>query len=122
MPIALKRAYEPPAAADGYRVLVDRLWPRGLRRDAAQLDDWLKEAAPSEGLRRWFHAHPAQWGEFRRRYLTELKSQRETLRRLARHAQWDRVTLVYAASDRQHNNAVVLRQYLALLKVEDAAG
>jgi uncharacterized protein YeaO (DUF488 family) len=122
MPIALKRAYEPPAAADGYRVLVDRLWPRGLRRDAAQLDDWLKEAAPSEGLRRWFHAHPAQWGEFRRRYLTELKSQREALRRLARHARRDRVTLVYAASDRQHNNAVVLRQYLALLKVEDTAG
>lgn len=122
MPIALKRAYEPPAAADGYRVLVDRLWPRGLRRDAAQLDDWLKEAAPSEGLRRWFHAHPAQWGEFRRRYLTELKSRRETLRQLARQAQRDRVTLVYAASDRQHNNAVVLRQYLALLKVEDAAG
>lgn len=122
MPIALKRAYEPPAAADGYRVLVDRLWPRGLRRDAAQLDDWLKEAAPSEGLRRWFHAHPAQWGEFRRRYLTELKAQRAALRRLAQHARRGTVTLVYAASDRQHNNAVVLRQYLALLKVEDAAG
>jgi uncharacterized protein YeaO (DUF488 family) len=115
MSIALKRAYAPPAAGDGYRVLVDRLWPRGVKRGTARLDEWLKEAAPSEALRQWFHAHPEQWGEFRRRYLAELKTQRERLRPLAQRARSETVTLVFAAHDAAHNNAVVLRQYLALL-------
>lgn len=116
MSIHLKRAYEAPGAGDGYRVLVDRLWPRGLRREAAQLDDWLKEVSPSDELRHWFHAHPQQWDEFRRRYLSELKQYREQLRMLAQLARTSPLTLVYASRDEKHNNAVVLRQYLQLLK------
>ncbi|MFA5628124.1 MAG: DUF488 family protein [Thiohalomonadaceae bacterium] len=115
MAIELKRAYEEPAATDGYRVLVDRLWPRGVKRKSAQLDDWLKDVAPSDELRHWFHANPSEWGEFRHRYLAELKSLRERLRPLALKARQETVTLVYASSDQQHNNAVVLRQYLQRL-------
>lgn len=116
MKILLKRAYDPPAAGDGYRVLVDRLWPRGLKRETARLDEWLKEAAPSAALRRWFHAHPEQWDEFRRRYRAELKERHALLHPLAARARDGSVTLVYAARDSAHNNAVVLQQYLAALE------
>lgn len=116
MSISLKRAYDPPATGDGYRVLVDRLWPRGLKRETARLDEWLKEAAPSDALRKWFHAHPEQWDEFRHRYRAELKQQHALLRPLAARARDGSVTLVYAARDTAHNNAVVLQQYLATLK------
>jgi uncharacterized protein YeaO (DUF488 family) len=116
MPIALKRVYDKPASKDGYRVLVDRLWPRGISKDEARLDEWMKEVAPSDQLRKWFHSDRSCWNEFRRRYLSELKSHREKLRRLARRADSQRVTLLFSATDEKHNNAVVLSQYLKMLK------
>ncbi len=117
MPIALKRAYEKAAPKDGYRVLVDRIWPRGISKEEARLSLWMKESAPSDALRKWFHSDPSRWSGFRRRYLSELKSHRETLRLLARRARSERVTLVYGASDEEHNNAVVVMQYLKMLGV-----
>lgn len=110
----LRRAYDPPQAADGFRVLVDRLWPRGLRREDARVDLWLREAAPSDGLRRWFGHDPAKWEEFRRRYREELRSSPalEELRVLARRARRETVTLLFAARDEAHNNAVVLAEFL----------
>lgn len=111
MKILIKRAYEAPAARDGTRVLVDRLWPRGLTKDAARIDEWLKEVAPSTALRRWFGHEPAKFDEFRRRYRKELQGRAawEQLEALARSGT---LTLVYSARDEQHNNAVVLRQLL----------
>jgi len=113
--IALKRAYDDPSPQDGYRVLVDRLWPRGISKETARLDAWPKEVAPTVELRKWFHADRSRWGEFRRRYLAELKAHREQLRPLAERARDGRVTLVYSANDEERNNAVVLRQYLRML-------
>ena len=115
MSLALKRAFEAPAPEDGHRVLVDRLWPRGVAKADARIDDWPKEVAPSDALRKAFHAGEPGWGEFRRRYLRELKAHRETLRPLAERAAREPVTLVFAARDERHNNAVVLAQYLAML-------
>ncbi|RRQ21847.1 DUF488 domain-containing protein [Thiohalobacter thiocyanaticus] len=115
MSVAVKRAYDPPAAGDGYRVLVDRLWPRGLSREQLQIDEWLRETAPSEELRRGLHGGELGWGEFRRAYLAELKAHRDALRRLAAAARQDRLTLVFGARDAAHNNAVVLMQYLKML-------
>jgi len=108
--IQLKRAYEPAAASDGYRVLVERLWPRGLRKAEAHLDEWLKDVAPSDELRRWFGHEPSRFREFRERYKRELRSDaaRATLAELARRAARQTVTLVYSAHDERHNNAVVL--------------
>ncbi len=116
MSIALKRAFEAPTPDDGYRVLVDRLWPRGVAKADARIDEWRKELAPSDALRKAFHAGELGWGEFRRRYLAELKAHREALRPLAEHAARDTVTLVFASKDVRHNNAVVLRQYLEMLR------
>ena len=110
--IKLKRAYERPASNDGVRVLVDRLWPRGVRKADAAIDHWMKEVAPSTTLRRWFGHEPARWEEFRRRYrgeLNEHQKQLNELRGLARHGG---ITLVYAARDQAHNEAVVLRDLL----------
>ncbi|MCF8234064.1 MAG: DUF488 domain-containing protein [Bacteroidales bacterium] len=116
--IKLKRIYEDPSPDDGYRVLTDRLWPRGLSKKDAEIDEWLKEEAPSDGLRKWFHDHPNRWGEFRQRYLIELKDKREELRELAEKAKYDTVTLLYASKDEEQNNAVVLKQYLRMLNAE----
>lgn len=113
--LSLKRIYESPSPRDGYRVLVDRLWPRGVSKAAAHCDAWLKEIAPSDDLRHFFGHDPARWSTFRRRYLAELRSHREELRPLAARARRSRVTLLYAAHDEQHNNAVVLAQYLKML-------
>lgn len=115
MPLELKRVYENPSPRDGYRVLVDRLWPRGVSKDAAQLDAWMKHIAPSDELRKWFHHDRQKWAEFRRRYLSELKDHREELRRLARRSRQERVTLVFGARDEERNHAVVLKQYLKML-------
>jgi len=115
MGITLKRPLEPPSETDGHRVLVDRLWPRGVTKADARIDAWPKEVAPSAALRKAFHAGELEWGEFRRGYLAELKGHRETLRPLAERAARERVTLVYAARDERHNNAVVLAQYLVML-------
>jgi uncharacterized protein YeaO (DUF488 family) len=113
--IATRRVYDAPSARDGRRVLVDRLWPRGLSKEAARLDEWARDAAPSDELRRWFHADPSRWGEFRRRYLAELKAHREALRPLAERARRGRVTLLYARSAAERNHATVLAEYLRRL-------
>ena len=108
MDVRLKRAYEPSAPSDGYRVLIDRLWPRGVSRKEARLDEWAQALAPSGELWRWFGHDPARFGEFRRRYTAELGDQEEKLRELRRRARKGPVTLVYGAHDREHNDAVVL--------------
>ena len=111
MTIQLKRAYDPPMETDGERLLVDRLWPRGLRKDAAQLSAWLKDLAPSHDLRRWFGHDPSRWLEFQERYRAELRTpEKEPLiLELAQKARQGKVTLVFAAHDISHNNAVVLK-------------
>ncbi len=110
--IWLRRAYDAPTRNDGYRVLVDRLWPRGTRRADAQLDEWCRDLAPSNELRRWFGHDPRRWAEFQRRYRVELSEHRDDVDRLAERADKHRVTLVYGARDREHNNAVVLRDVI----------
>jgi len=112
MDVRLKRAYEPAAVSDGYRVLIDRLWPRGISRDAARLDEWARELAPSGELRRWFGHDPERFAEFRRRYTAELGGQEVKLRELRRRARSGPLTLVYGAHDKEHNDAVVLAQIL----------
>lgn len=107
--IRLKRAYEPPSPEDGVRILVDRLWPRGLGKSDAAIDRWLKDLAPSNDLRRWFGHDPNKWDEFSRRYEAELSHRTELLRELREMARNGPVTLVYAARDEAHNQAVVLR-------------
>jgi uncharacterized protein YeaO (DUF488 family) len=110
--IRLKRAYEPPAANDGVRILVDHLWPRGVRKANAAINQWMKDIAPSTALRKWFGHDPARWEEFRRRYVEELGEHPEQLTRLRTLAREGRITLVYSAHDEQHNDAVVLRGVL----------
>lgn len=112
MEVKTKSAREPAAAADGERVLVDRLWPRGISREDARLDEWSKEVAPSDELRRWFAHDASRFDDFRRRYVTELHERREQLSELRRRARRGRLTLVYGARDPEHNNAVVLADVL----------
>lgn len=114
MPVEIKRAYEKPSRADGQRVLVDRLWPRGLKKENARIDHWLKNLAPSDELRKWFHVS-ANWTVFKKRYFRELSSSEasadlETLYGLM--GSHDRVTLVFASRDAEHNNAVALKELL----------
>jgi uncharacterized protein YeaO (DUF488 family) len=113
MAIQLKRIYEPAAADDGWRVLVDRVWPRGVSKTAARIDLWLKEIAPSTTLRKWFGHDPAKWAEFRERYHRELDANPEPVSELRKHARRGPVMLVYSAKDEQHNQAVALKEYLA---------
>ena len=110
--IRLKRAYDPPTADDGYRILIDRLWPRGVRKADAAIDQWAKDLAPSTELRLWFGHDPASWEEFRRRYAQELALQKEAIQALREQARNDPITLVYAAKDERCNNAVALRDFL----------
>ena len=110
--VRLKRAYERPLAGDGARVLVDRLWPRGVSKSDIAIDRWLKEVAPSSELRRWFGHDPGRWDEFRRRYRAELADRAEPLEELEACARKGTLTLVYAARDEAHNDAVVLRDLL----------
>ncbi len=112
MGVQLKRVYDPPSAGDGVRILVDRLWPRGLSRAKAAIQRWEKEIAPSDELRRWFGHDPARWPEFRRRYAAELRAQAALLADLRALAAAGPITLVYAAGDTVHNNAVVLAELL----------
>ncbi|HEX6762768.1 MAG TPA: DUF488 family protein [Gaiellaceae bacterium] len=112
MAVQMKRAYERAQRADGYRVLIDRIWPRGVSKDAARLDEWARELAPSTELRRWFGHDPARFDEFRRRYRDELASHEEKLRELRRRGRTGTLTLVYAARDTEHNDAVVLAELL----------
>jgi uncharacterized protein YeaO (DUF488 family) len=110
--IKLKRAYELPAKADGRRILIDRLWPRGVSKAEAAIDGWMKAIAPSTALRQWFGHDPARWQAFRKRYAAEIREHREELRELRRLAADGPVTLVYSARDEVHNDAVVLRSAL----------
>ncbi|MGE5305190.1 MAG: DUF488 domain-containing protein [Alphaproteobacteria bacterium] len=110
--IKLKRAYEPPEKSDGLRILVDRLWPRGVSKIAARIDLWMKETAPSDALRKWFGHDPSNWNEFRKRYFRELEKRPETVAQLKLFVNRGTVTLVYGAKDEGHNNAVALKEYL----------
>ena len=112
MPIDLKRAYDAPARSDGRRILVDRVWPRGIAKDDLQIDAWLKDLAPSTGLRKWFGHDPAKWAEFKKRYALELEQRSEALEELVEKARAGHVTLVFGAKDTEHNNAVALREIL----------
>jgi uncharacterized protein YeaO (DUF488 family) len=122
--IRIKRAYDPPEATDGYRVLVDRVWPRGLSRESLQLHEWARHLGPSDQLRRWFGHDPARWEEFRQRYRRELASPEleADLRRLRDLARHQTVTLVYSARDEEHNQARVLAEFLAEFLAEPGAG
>jgi uncharacterized protein YeaO (DUF488 family) len=113
MEVKLKRVYEKSTKEDGTRILVDRLWPRGLTKEKANVDVWLKEIAPSTELRNWFHHDPARWTEFKKRYHAELKSKEEQIELLKRELKVRTVTLVYAAKDEEHNEALVLKELLS---------
>ncbi len=110
--IRLKRAYEPPASDDGIRILIDRLWPRGVKKASAAIDEWMKEIAPSTELRKWFGHDPERWPEFRRRYKLEIRQHPDQFDRLYRLAQHERVTLVFSAHDEAHNDAMVIKDLL----------
>lgn len=109
---AVKRVQEPSSTEDGHRVLVDRLWPRGISKARAALDEWCAEVAPSTALRKWYHADPSRWSEFRTRYRAELRAHAAELQPLRDRATRERVTLLYAARDTQRNHALVLREVL----------
>ena len=109
---SIKRIYDPAEESDGYRVLVDRLWPRGLARENARIEHWLRELAPSSGLRKWFGHDPARWDGFRDRYRQELRDNPEAVERCLEWCRKGPVTLLYGARDEEHNQAVVLAGYL----------
>lgn len=110
--VRTKRVYDPPEADDGHRVLIDRVWPRGVARSRAKLDDWMRDLAPSTELRQWFNHDPARFKQFRTRYRKELREHKDQLDELRHRASAGRVTLIYAARDEKHNNAVVLAELL----------
>lgn len=110
--IRVKRVYEQPSYQDGFRILVDRLWPRGLRKSEAKFDLWMKEIAPEDRLRKWFSHDPEKWEEFRKCYLKELEQKEEYIQELLGKAREKDLTLLYAAKDETFNNATVLKEYL----------
>jgi uncharacterized protein YeaO (DUF488 family) len=110
--VRVKRVYVPPAADDGLRVLVDRVWPRGMTKERLHADLWMKDIAPGAPLRKWFGHDPAKWDEFRKRYLRELEGKAELIAELRRAGAKRTVTLLFAAHDEEHNNAVALAEYL----------
>jgi uncharacterized protein YeaO (DUF488 family) len=112
MSFAIKRVYDPPARTDGVRVLVDRLWPRGLTKAKAKVDEWMKDIAPSTELRKWYHSDRGEWTEFRSRYRHELSENKAAVAALRTLGRKGRVTLLYGVHDTEHNHAVLLRDYL----------
>jgi uncharacterized protein YeaO (DUF488 family) len=114
MTIRVKRVYAPPLRTDGCRVLVDRVWPRGVGKEEARLDEWCREIAPSDELRRWYGHAPEKWPEFRRRYFAELAEKEEIVAELVQKVRGEGLTLVFGARDEEHNNAVVLKEYLEM--------
>ena len=114
--ISIKRVYEPSVPSDGVRFLVERLWPRGMRKESLKMNAWLKDIAPSGTLRRWFNHDPAKWTEFQRRYFAELKQQRDALQPILDAETHGNVTLLYSAHDTEHNNAVALKVHLARVR------
>lgn len=123
MSISVKRAYDPPQAKDGRRILVDRVWPRGVTKDELRLDGWYRDLAPSTELRKWFGHDPERWPEFQKRYEAELRraGMRERLSELAAMAKRTKVTLLYGARDEEHNQAIVLRDYLKKLIAKNSS-
>ena len=118
MSLRLKRVYDPPAPDDGVRILVDRLWPRGMKKEAAALDEWLRDAAPSPTLRKWFSHDPRRWREFLQRYFRELDEKPEVVARLRKLMASKRLTLLYGARDPDMNQAVALKHYLEQDRIE----
>ena len=112
MPVHIKRVYEPASSNDGYRVLIDRLWPRGVKKEPLQLTSWVREASPTTKLRKWFNHEPEKWPEFRKRYFGELASEPEAWKPLLEAAQRGKITLLFSAHDSDHNNAVALAEFL----------
>ncbi len=110
--VKIKRIYDPPSEDDGVRILVDRLWPRGISKEAAAIDEWERDIAPSDELRKWFSHDPAKWQEFRKRYVSELRKNPEVVSKLRTLAKKGPLTLLFAAKDVAHNNAVVLRELI----------
>ncbi|MCI0664826.1 MAG: DUF488 family protein [Acidobacteria bacterium] len=111
--IKLKRAYEQPSRNDGLRILVERLWPRGISKEKAEVHMWLKEIAPSTELRKWYGHDVSKWGEFQKRYRAELKEKEDLVKELEKQARKNTITFVYAARDEEHNSALLLREYIA---------
>jgi len=109
--LRIKRVYEEPAKEDGFRVLVDRLWPRGLTKEKAKFDLWLKDIAPSDALRKWYHHDPEKWVEFKRRYFSELKDKKESLDLIESKAKRGTVTLLFGSKEERFNNAQALKEY-----------
>ncbi len=121
--IRVKRVYEPAEGGDGKRFLVERLWPRGMKKESLRMDGWIKDVAPSDALRHWFGHEPAKWEEFRRRYAAELENNSDSWQPLLTEARHGTVTLLYSAHDLEHNNAVALKEFLdARLKKGTHAG
>ena len=112
MGIRVKRVYEPASTRDGRRILVDRLWPRGLSKADAKIDDWPKDIAPSTELRKWFGHDPERWSEFKRRYFAELESKPDTVRALLDYVRAGTVTFLYSSKERRLNNVVALKEYV----------
>ncbi len=110
--LRIKRIYDPPLPGDGKRILIDRLWARGIKKEDARVDEWIKDISPSTELRKWFGHDPAKWGEFKKRYLSELRDKKEILDRIKNEAKGKTVTLIYSARDQEHNNAVAMKEFL----------
>jgi len=115
MVIQLKRVYEKSESSDGIRILVERLWPRGLSKEKAKVDIWLKDAAPSTELRKWFNHDPSKWEEFKKRYYDELQKKEQVLKNVIGHQHKEKVTFVYASKEEEFNNAVALKEYVEKL-------
>lgn len=115
MNISIKRVYEEPEPTDGLRVLVDRLWPRGLSKEDAKVDVWLKSVAPSNDLRKWYQHDVQKWPEFRKRYFSELDAEKAAINELFEYLKKGKVTFLYSAKEQQHNNAVALKEYIDMV-------
>ncbi len=111
--IKIKRIYEPASPDDGKRIYVDRLWPRGMKKEEVKIDEWIKEISPSDSLRKWFAHDPSKYPEFKRRYTKELEQHSETLERIRKEGKRRTVTLLFSAKDEEHNNATVLKDLLS---------
>lgn len=110
--VKTKRVYDPASRDDGKRILIDRLWPRGIKKEDAKIDEWLRDIAPSTELRKWFAHDPAKWPEFKKKYISELKKKSELVGKLRAEAKKGTITLLFAAKDVEHDNAVVLRELI----------
>ncbi len=111
--IRIKRIYDPAAPDDGKRIYIDRLWPRGMKKEEVKMDEWLKEVSPSDSLRKWFGHEPSKYAEFKKRYTKELEKQSEVLERIRKESKKETVTLLFSAKDVEHNNATVLKELLS---------